>query len=130
MYFILSLLTTLALGLSMLQCEKQMSPTRNANVAKTTTVNSTTNENSTTNANLTITSNSNSSEAVHDEAPRISLEDAKKAFDDGSAVFIDTRPADSYKLEHVKGAINITSNDFEARYKEIPTGKKIIAYCS
>jgi hypothetical protein len=63
-------------------------------------------------------------------APRISLADAKKDFDAGNAVFIDTRAEQSFKQEHIKGAINIAAETFEARYKEIPTSKKIIAYCS
>ena len=65
-----------------------------------------------------------------DNAPRITLADAKKAFDNGEAIFIDTRGADFYNLEHIKGAINITMDSVDARYKEIPQGKKIIAYCS
>ena len=63
-------------------------------------------------------------------APRISLADAKKDFDAGNAIFVDTRAEQTYKQEHIKGAINISAETFEARYKEIPTGKKIIAYCS
>lgn len=65
-----------------------------------------------------------------DDAPRISLADAKKDFDAGSTVFIDTRAANSYKTEHIKGALNMPAEVFEAKYKEIPTGKKIVAYCS
>lgn len=65
-----------------------------------------------------------------DDAPRISLADAKKDFDAGEVVFVDTRAESSYKTEHIKGAINIPASDFEARYKEIPTDKKIVAYCS
>ena len=65
-----------------------------------------------------------------EEAPRITLADAKKAFDAGNALFVDTRYADGYKLEHVKGAINIPANEIETRYSEIPKGKTIIAYCS
>jgi 3-mercaptopyruvate sulfurtransferase SseA len=68
--------------------------------------------------------------AVSDEAPRINLEDAKKAFDSGEALFIDTRGDAQYKSEHIKGAINITMSDVTNRLKEIPTNKKIIAYCS
>jgi hypothetical protein len=64
------------------------------------------------------------------DAPRISLADAKKDFDAGNAVFIDTRAEVTFKQEHIKGAINISAESYEARYKEIPTGKKIIAYCS
>lgn len=65
-----------------------------------------------------------------DDVPRISLADAKKDFDAGSAIFVDSRPESSYKQEHIKGAINISLEAFETRYKEIPAGKKIIAYCS
>ena len=65
-----------------------------------------------------------------DEAPRITLADAKKDFDAGNTVFVDTRAANSYQQEHIKGAINMPMEAVEARYKEIPTGKKIIAYCS
>lgn len=65
-----------------------------------------------------------------DEAPRITLADAKKDFDAGNTVFVDTRAETSYKQEHIKGAINMPMETVETRYKEIPTGKKIIAYCS
>ena len=70
--------------------------------------------------------------AEHDEnkAPRISLDDAKKAFDDGKAVFVDTRAATFYENEHIKGAINVPSADFENAYSSIPKGRKIITYCS
>ena len=65
-----------------------------------------------------------------DDAPRITLEEAKKDFDAGNAIFIDTRAEGSYKTEHIKGAMNLPMEFAETRYKEIPTGKKIIAYCS
>ena len=65
-----------------------------------------------------------------DDAPRITLAEAKKEFDAGNVVFIDTRAETSYKQEHIKGALNIPMEAVETRYKEIPTGKKIIAYCS
>jgi len=63
------------------------------------------------------------------EVPRITLEDAKKAFDDGSAIFIDSRPAEAYKDGHVKGATNLpygSTDDFD----KLPKGKTIIVYCS
>lgn len=65
-----------------------------------------------------------------DEAPRISLADAKKDFDEGKAIFIDTRAKTSFDNEHVKGAINVPVNDFETTYKSVPKDKKIIVYCS
>lgn len=65
-----------------------------------------------------------------DNVKRVSLEDAKKAFDTGEALFIDTRSKNSYLNEHIEGAINIPFADFENRYKEVPKDKKIIVYCS
>jgi predicted sulfurtransferase len=65
-----------------------------------------------------------------DDAPRITLADAKKDFDAGKVVFVDTRAEATFKQERIKGAINIPMENFEAKYKEIPTDKKIIAYCS
>ena len=70
--------------------------------------------------------------AEHDEkkAPRISLDEAKKAFDDGKAVFVDTRAATFFENEHIKGAINVPSSDFDNAYSSVPKDRKIIAYCS
>lgn len=64
------------------------------------------------------------------EAPRISLADAKKDFDAGNVVFVDSRSESSYKEKHIKGAINVPFAEAETRWKEIPTDKKIIIYCS
>lgn len=65
-----------------------------------------------------------------EDAPRISLAEAKKAFDEGSAIFIDTHVKNTYDFEHIKGAMNVTVQDFEAKVNTIPKGKKIIVYCS
>ena len=65
-----------------------------------------------------------------DDAPRITLEEAKKDFDAGKAVFVDTRAETSYKTEHIKGAINVPIEAFQAKFKDIPTDKKLIVYCS
>ena len=64
------------------------------------------------------------------DAPRVSLEEAKKAFDDKSATFIDTHVKATYDAGHIPGAINVTVQDLEAKFNTIPKGKKIIAYCS
>lgn len=65
-----------------------------------------------------------------ENAPRISLADAKKDFDNKTAVFIDTRSKEQYDAEHILGAINITANTIKTEINKIPKGKKIIAYCS
>jgi hypothetical protein len=68
--------------------------------------------------------------ATPDDAQRITLADAKKAFDDGSAFFVDARAAEAYEMEHIKGAVNITPATLGAHLKELPKNKKIIVYCS
>ena len=65
-----------------------------------------------------------------DDAPRISLADAKKAFDDKSAIFVDTHSKQTYDAEHVAGAINMTTGEIGTAADKLPKGKKIIAYCS
>ena len=65
-----------------------------------------------------------------DDAPRISLADAKAAFDAGTALFVDTRGDAAYNQEHIKGALNIPMDKLEANIKSLPKDKKIIAYCS
>ena len=64
------------------------------------------------------------------KVPRVSLADAKKAFDEGNVVFVDTRAETTYKQEHIKGALNIPAEAFQTRYTEVPKDKKIITYCS
>jgi len=65
-----------------------------------------------------------------EDAPRITLEEAKKAYDEGKAFIIDARAEEAYKAEHIKGAVNIRSDNLDARLKEIPRDKTIIVYCS
>jgi hypothetical protein len=65
-----------------------------------------------------------------DNAPRITLVDAKKAYDSGEAVFVDTHSPDQYAIQHIPGAVNIPANDIAGKADKLPKGKKIIAYCS
>lgn len=118
MRLILSMLLISAFGLAMQTCNKTTA-TKSANVRIET-------------ASPGVAANNaqTATQQTADDAPRISLADAKKAYDDGSAVIVDARGADSYKLEHIKGSINVPLADFEANYKKIPTDKKIIVYCS
>ena len=65
------------------------------------------------------------------DVPRISLEDAKKDFDAGNAVFIDARGDIQYAQEHITGSISSGKiGPVEENYSGIPKGKKIIVYCS
>lgn len=68
--------------------------------------------------------------AAEDNAPRISLADAKKDFDNKSAIFVDTHTKQQFDAEHIPGAINVQANMIRQEADKIPKGKKIIAYCS
>lgn len=65
-----------------------------------------------------------------DDAPRMTIAEAKKEFDAGNAVFVDTRAEVQWRAERIKGAISVPAEAVLQRYKEIPTGKKIVAYCT
>jgi len=119
MRFILTSTIALAFCLSLLTACQDAAPPLKLGTANTT--------NST---NTTSAAAPKADEHADDNAPRIALAEAKKDFDAGNTVFVDTRAEAAYRQEHIKGSINIPVEAFEARYKEIPTGKKIIAYCS
>lgn len=122
MQFVLTIFLTAAFGLSMLQCQKSTTTGKPETAKNNTNV---------SNTATTAPAKTDAPAAEHsDDAPRINLEDAKKAFDAGNVVIVDTRAEVAYKVEHIKGAINIPAEAFQTRYKEVPKGKKIIAYCS
>lgn len=64
------------------------------------------------------------------EVPRMTVEEAKKAYDAGTAVIVDARTADNFEHEHIKRAINITNGSPASEYDKVPKGKTIIIYCS
>ncbi len=61
---------------------------------------------------------------------RVSLPDAKTAFDNSAAVFVDVRDAQSYASEHLKGAKSIPLDDIPARLGELDKNAWIITYCT
>ena len=65
-----------------------------------------------------------------DGANRITIAGAKKFFDAGEVLIVDTRGKSQYDTEHIKGAINVPLSDVESRLSELKTDKKIVAYCS
>ena len=63
------------------------------------------------------------------EVPRISVEEAKKNYDTGNVVVVDSRPEVAFKNEHITGAINIPFGSPDDKFSALPQGKKIIVYC-
>ena len=64
------------------------------------------------------------------EIVRLSLEDAKAAFDNGTAVFVDVRSQSSYAASHIPGALSIPLIELEPRVNELDPNQWIITYCT
>jgi predicted sulfurtransferase len=67
-----------------------------------------------------------------DAVPRVTVEDAKLAFENGEAVIVDVRSAESYAAGHAVGAISIPLDEFEYNIENLPLDKNqwIITYCT
>lgn len=61
---------------------------------------------------------------------RVSLVDAKAAFDQKSAVFVDVRDTTSYDADHIQGALSIPLDFFDAQYSQLDPNQWIITYCT
>ena len=66
------------------------------------------------------------------DVPRVSVKDAKAAFDSGQAVIVDVRSAEAFAAEHIDGSINIPLADIESNPAGINLDKNqwIITYCT
>jgi Rhodanese-like domain len=64
------------------------------------------------------------------EIKRISLGDAKAAFELKSAVFIDVRGEPYYSDAHIPGAISMTYDEMSSRMGELDKKAWIITYCT
>jgi 3-mercaptopyruvate sulfurtransferase SseA len=62
------------------------------------------------------------------QVERISLEDAKAAFDANNAIFVDVRASSSYEVSHISGAKSIPLNDLPNRVGELDPKSRIITY--
>jgi rhodanese-related sulfurtransferase len=65
-----------------------------------------------------------------EQFPRIDQDDAYKLYQQQKAVFVDVRSHSTYERGHIKGALSIPGSQIIGRFKEIPPGKTIIAYCA
>ena len=64
------------------------------------------------------------------QVERVSLQDAKAAYDAGTAVFVDVRGDDSYNVSHITGALSIAEAELENRFSELDPNDWIITYCT
>jgi 3-mercaptopyruvate sulfurtransferase SseA len=93
------------------------------------------NASSQTNTTTTNTSRQMPTPAVAKATPgdgvrRITVAETREAVDKGTAVILDVRPIDQYKVNHIKGAVHIPEAEVAARSGELPRDKMIVTYCS
>ena len=69
---------------------------------------------------------------TEDAVPRVTVEEAKLALDNGKAVIVDVRSAESYAAGHVPDAISMPLVEFEKNIDSLPFKKDqwIITYCT
>ena len=69
-------------------------------------------------------------EGAHPEVPRVSLDDAKLAYDQGGAVFVDVRGTEAFQTSHIPGAMDIPGQEIGMRIDELSSSAWIITYCT
>lgn len=87
---------------------------------------------STPNVILTITPAPNRLPATEADVPRVTVENAKAAFDNGKAIIVDVRSQQSYDISHIAGALYIPLADMENNSEKLGLDKHqwIITYCT
>jgi rhodanese-related sulfurtransferase len=65
-----------------------------------------------------------------EQVTRVTLEDAKAAYDDGKAVFVDVRDSSSYVAGHIPGAVQMPISEMPTRSGELNPKSWIIPYCT
>ena len=72
-------------------------------------------------------------EAAAENLPTITMEEAWRHFEEGTAVFVDARPRDVFAQGRVEGAFSIPEHEIAeslpAFSEMIPTFEKVIVYC-
>ena len=62
--------------------------------------------------------------------PRIGTEETRAKLEQGEALLVDVRSANSFQQSHAAGAVSIPEDEMEARLDELPRDKEIILYCT
>ncbi len=61
---------------------------------------------------------------------RVTLVEARAAFDRNQAVFVDVRGPAAYEAGRIPGSVLIPLNEFETRWRELDPNDWIITYCT
>jgi hypothetical protein len=64
------------------------------------------------------------------EIPRVTLGDAKAAYDARQAIFVDVRGAEPYAAAHIPDALSISAGEIASRVAELDRAAGIITYCN
>jgi 3-mercaptopyruvate sulfurtransferase SseA len=64
------------------------------------------------------------------DAPRTTVAELKALLEKKQAVVVDVRARDAYAAGHIEGALSIPASEMEARLKELPRDKAVVAYCT
>jgi 3-mercaptopyruvate sulfurtransferase SseA len=64
------------------------------------------------------------------EIARTSLNDAKRAYDNGSAVFLDVRTEAEYAQSRIPGSINIPLDELPDRLGELDPEDRLLTICT
>lgn len=64
------------------------------------------------------------------DVPRVSLGDAKAAYDTEQAIFVDVRGEPFYSDAHIPGALSITEAQLDTAVSEFEPSDWIITYCT
>jgi len=65
-----------------------------------------------------------------DEIPRVTIQEAYKAAENGEAVIIDTRSASEFSRQHVTGAVNLPADQVESMLGELDPDIWYLTYCT
>ncbi|MCC6160089.1 MAG: thiosulfate sulfurtransferase [Deltaproteobacteria bacterium] len=63
------------------------------------------------------------------EVCEIDVEEAKRLFDEKTAVFVDVRMGRDYASAHVPGAVHLRDDNVEDFVKKTPKDARIVVYC-
>lgn len=64
-----------------------------------------------------------------DELTPIPLKELRRLMRAGTVTVIDVRPGDEFIAGHIPGAVSLPIGDLERRWREIPKGREVVAYC-
>jgi 3-mercaptopyruvate sulfurtransferase SseA len=85
---------------------------------------------STAQSPVTVSDQPNEANGPYLEVERVSVQEARAALDNGTALLVDVRSAGSFQAGHATGAISIPLTEIESRYQELPQDRLLYLYCT